>query len=185
MSDDLPLKVTVKRRLEREGRWSSEVEPVRNQLMREAVASGMSKTDAQDWTYAELDRRYPQLEQTGTVTGPAGDVATADDHPARPRELEPPADWPELPANAALASEIQWVQANRLRVTTPDGQVDLSKALGPAPSHATLGWLETSIRAYAKYCDIAARATQGHEDERESVRREVLAINEVRALLGE
>lgn len=99
-----------------------------------------------------------------------------------------PPDWPTLPANAALAAEISWVQANRLRVARgvdEEATVDLSKALSPAPSWAALGWLETSIRAYAKYCDIAAKATASQEDEREHVRRERIAIDEVRSLLAE
>lgn len=99
-----------------------------------------------------------------------------------------PADWPTLPANAPLAAEISWVQANRLRVARgvdEDATVDLSKALSPAPSWAALGWLETSIRAYSKYCDIAAKATSQQEDEREHIRRERIAIDEVRSLLAE
>ena len=171
------LKITVKRRLEREGRWA-DIEPVRNRLMKDCRAKGMSKADAQEWTYAELDRLYPP------------------EPPAAPPAAEPPPDagltglselpesWPALPSNASLAAEIQWVQANRLRVVQGD-TVDLGCALSPAPSHAAIGWLETSIRAYSKYCDIAARATAQQQDEAEHVRRERMSINEVRGLLAE
>ena len=38
--------------------------------------------------------------------------------------------------------------------------VHLDQALSPAPSWAALGWLETSIRSYAKYVDVAAKALQ-------------------------
>jgi len=100
-----------------------------------------------------------------------------------------PASWPEdLPANASLAAEVGWVQANRIRVVdqTPEGPVvRLERAGTPAPSWAALGWLETSIRAYSKYCDIAARATSGQADEDTHTRRERLAIEEIRALLAE
>lgn len=99
-----------------------------------------------------------------------------------------PEDWPTLPGNAPLAQEIQWVQANRLQVVTEAGErsiVDLSKALTPAPSYAALGWLETSIRAYTKFVDVAAKATASLEDEREHVRREKLAIEDIRKLLAE
>jgi len=95
-----------------------------------------------------------------------------------------PGDWPELPPNAALPAEVQWVQSNRLRVRQGD-VVDLSRALSPAPSHAALAWLETSILYGAKWADLVARATAHAEDERESVRREKLAIEEVRGLLAE
>ena len=100
---------------------------------------------------------------------------------------EIPENWPKLSANASLAEEIQWVQANRLAIVKEvDGitTVDLSKA-SPPPSMATLGWLETSIRAYAKYCEIAAKASNTVEDGRDQARRERLKIDEVRNLLSE
>jgi hypothetical protein len=45
--------------------------------------------------------------------------------------------------------------------------------------------LETSIRAYSKFVDVAAKASASVEDEREMVRRERLAIDEIRGLLAE
>lgn len=100
-----------------------------------------------------------------------------------------PAHWPPLPPNASIATEIQWVQAVRIDVVTelPTGGtiVKLDKAERPAPSKAALGWLETSIRAYSKYCDIAAKAAGSVEDEREMVRRERRSIEQVRAILAE
>jgi len=100
-----------------------------------------------------------------------------------------PADWPPLPPNSSLAAEIQWVQSVRIDVVQelPTGGVvvHLNRADRPAPSKAALGWLETSIRAYAKYCDIAAKAASTYEDEREAVRRERMSIEQVRSLLAE
>jgi hypothetical protein len=99
-----------------------------------------------------------------------------------------PESWGRLPPNAPLAAEIQWVQANRLQCVTEVGeqaQVDLAKALTPAPSYAALGWLETSIRAYTKFVDVAAKATASLEDEREHTRRERMAIDDIRKLLAE
>lgn len=99
-----------------------------------------------------------------------------------------PPEWPRLPANAPLAAEIQWCQANRLQCVTEVGErsvVDLSRSLTPAPSYAALGWLETSIRAYTKFVDVAAKATASLEDEREHIRREKLAIEDIRKLLAE
>jgi len=99
-----------------------------------------------------------------------------------------PESWPTLPGNAPLAIEIQWVQANRLQCVTEVGDrsvVDLAKALTPAPSYAALGWLETSIRAYTKFVDVAAKATASLEDEREHTRRERMAIDDIRKLLAE
>ena len=54
-----------------------------------------------------------------------------------------------------------------------------------APSWAALGWLETSIRSYAKYVDVAAKVSGGGDDESEVMRRERKSIDEVRALLDE
>jgi hypothetical protein len=222
-----PLKVTVKRRLEREGRWP-DIEPTRDAMMREARAKGMSKQDAQAWTYAELDRLYPPIPQevaadveaqadqgAGQGAGeeesakPAaadqqegeGVSASADGGsndagdteligPARPREaFRLPTSWPVLPANASLAAEIAWVQSNRLAVVEErlgrPAIVRLDRAHEPAPSRAALGWLETSIRSYAKYVEVAAKVTSTAEDEQQLVRHERMRIEEIRALLDE
>jgi len=100
-----------------------------------------------------------------------------------------PKGWPDLPPNASLQAELAWVQANRLSIvdTASSGAtvVSLAEARSPAPSMAALGWLETSIRSYAKYVDVLARAMGTAADEVEHVRRERAAIEEIRALLRE
>ena len=94
-----------------------------------------------------------------------------------------------LPANASLSVEVGWVQANRLRVVEEQSggatSVHLGQALSPAPSWAAFGWLETSIRSYAKYVDVAAKATAIADGEADVVRRERMAIEEVKRLLDE
>jgi hypothetical protein len=95
-----------------------------------------------------------------------------------------PSTWPELSANASLQMEVGWVQANRLRVCQA-GMVDLSRSLSPAPSHAALSWLETSVLYPAKWADVAVKAAQGTQDDQEDVRRERLALDDVRTLLAE
>lgn len=192
-------------RLRREGRWS-EAEPIRDDLMREARRSGAEKREAQQMVYAKLVEMFPPIqtaepsreESRGEAGGDANptarnDVAVAVQ--ARTRDEAAvtgldaiPAEWPQLASNATLAQEIQWVQANRLSVVRDLGDraiVDLSKAMSPAPSWAALGWLETSIRAYAKFVDVAAKASAHVEDERDMIRRERLAIDEIRGLLAE
>jgi len=67
-----PLKVTVKRRLEQEGRWAGQIEFERNEMMRLARKRGMSKSEAQAWTYAELDRMYPPEAVTLSPTSGGG-----------------------------------------------------------------------------------------------------------------
>jgi len=95
-----------------------------------------------------------------------------------------PPNWPELPANAQLQVEIAWVTANRLRVRDGTG-VNLSKALSPAPSYSALSWLETSILFPAKFADISVKATADQDDEKEFIKREKMAIEEIRGILAE
>ena len=159
-----PLKVTVKRRLEAEGRWA-DIEPVRDDMMRAARKERrMSKTDAQEWVYAELDRMYPPpVPSPDRLPGDGSAQAVPRDDGQIRGLSDLPTDWPDLPANASLSSEVGWVQANRLRIVEDQASgatsVHLDRALSPAPSWAALGWLETSIRSYAKFVDVAAKAT--------------------------
>ena len=100
-----------------------------------------------------------------------------------------PASWPDLPDNASLAVEVGWVQAQRLRIVTAQASgatvVHLDRAGAPAPSWAALGWLETSIRSYAKFVDVAARATSTVDGEAAVWRHERVAIEEMEELLDE
>jgi len=95
-----------------------------------------------------------------------------------------PESWPKLPPNAPLQAEIAWVTANRLVVRSGKG-VDLSRALSPAPSYSALSWLETSILFPSKFADISVKATADQDTEKEFVRREKMAIEEIRSLLAE
>lgn len=191
----------VTRNWQRDGRWT-EIEPQRDELMRIARRSGLEKEAARAEVYAKLLELYPQREQhreesRGDAGGDANPTAQNDvagngtharDEAAVTGLSDIPDSWPTLPQNATLAQEIQWVQANRLSVVRDLGDraiVDLSKAMSPAPSWAALGWLETSIRAYSKFVDVAAKASASVEDERDMVRRERLAIDEIRGLLAE
>jgi hypothetical protein len=209
MGDDVEtadaIRSRVTARLLSDGQWTA-AEPVRDQLMREARQAGLSKDDAKRQAYSALDERFPPRDKSNRgeneSRGEAGgvDYPTARNNvagvqsPAHATEAavtglsDVPSEWPTLPPNATLAQEIQWVQANRLSVVRDLGDraiVDLSKAMSPAPSWAALGWLETSIRAYAKFVDVAAKASAHVEDERDMVRRERLAIDEIRGLLAE
>ena len=85
--------LTVTRRLQRDGRWR-EIEPVRDQMMRDCRKQGMNREQAQAWTYAELDRLYPPLSAPGCQT-------VAEPQPAADGHLrglgDIPVDWPTLP----------------------------------------------------------------------------------------
>lgn len=145
-----------------------------NQTEKEREAGGGANlTDSADATDTQAPESSARAQGESAAVSGLGEI---------------PEDWPQLASNATLSAEIQWVQANRLSVVreTRDGvTVDLSRAMTPAPSWAALGWLETSIRAYAKFVDVAAKASATLEDEREMVKRERLAIDEIRSLLAE
>lgn len=248
-------KLALVKRLTREARWNAATIRERDDLMSHARRElGLAKQQAQEWTYSELERRYPPLnpkEEPGAgnrESGPAqenpGNLGVREDSPTKtdrnktkvqtsvkgeekkgqavaatgdgegegdakksrpPKRPTPPMvgdssdrvvvgldrvprSWGPLPANASLAAEIQWVQSNRIDIVQERGSavlVRLSRAAAPAPSKAALGWLETSIRAYSKYCDIAAKAAAAVQDEQATVRRERMQIDRIRQLLGE
>ena len=254
------LKLRVYKRLHHAGLWA-QAEHERDRMMREARSIGLSKEEAQDYTYRMLDEMFPAQKDTTTAQmkeraeviptaqmyklpgydsgmdaredSPLQGVAQQDEQPPKQgygqqdsgegngavfpanvdgidalmtsdvkvMPLRPetstalkglsdiPASWPTLPPNASLASELQWVQASRIDVVEelPSGGfvVHLDRADRPAPSKSALGWLETSIRAYSKFVDVAAKTTSQLEDEKEHVRRERLAIEDIRRLLGE
>jgi len=172
-------------------------------LRQEARSAGMAKREAYIYATREVDRVWMPPEPVAEPEPPAPEPEPEIVEPASvvepPAAQEPPpaaaADglaglselpdtWPPLPANAALAVEVAWVQASRLRVVH-GGAVDLGRALGPAPSHAALAWLETSVLFPAKWADVCVRATQDQQDDQQDVRRERVALAEIQALLAE
>ena len=190
-TDDRVERAALSRQWRREGRYD-EIAEFRQQV-KEATKKAWRSAGRQ-WDRDELNevawqeaaRAFPPLI---TERMPATYSQSESAHRGRVQGLgDIPAGWPPLPANASLAAEIGWVQASRLDIVEETGtgtRVDLSRADGPAPSKAAIGWLETSIRAYSKYCDIAAKATQTQEHDAEAVRRERLALGDVLGLLGD
>lgn len=160
----------------------------------------LSAEAREQFIWAELDRLYPLRETASTPNSASAEIAETSDVSKRQSSAvldsgrvqglgDLPQAWPELPANASLAAEVAWVQANRLLVVEeqPGGgtRVRLELARAPAPSMAALAWLETSIRSYAKWVEVAAKASGAGQDEQDQARQERLAIEEVRSLLGE
>ena len=171
-------KVELMDRLRRERRWV-EASKFKDTALADLRAKGMKRNEAGAAAWEAMAEAYPPLPEADTaavnvrVQG-LGDI---------------PASWGDLPANASLQAEIGWCQANRLRIVEEKSSgatvVHLDRARVPAPSWAALGWLETSIRSYAKFVDVAAKVTATQQDEQEHVRREEVAIDEVRGLLAE
>lgn len=167
-------------RWRREGR-EEEVAKYREQVREACRKEGTSRKDAAEHAWSEAAKAFPPK---------TAESASEQAVNARISGLQTiPDSWPELPACASLSSELSWVQSNRLLVVEETSSrvtiVHLDRAREAAPSWAALGWLETSIRAYAKYVDVAAKATATQQDERELVRRERMKIDEVRGLLAE
>jgi hypothetical protein len=206
----------ITKRLQARDDWP-ELELIRNDMMKRAKRAKLGKDQAQAWTYSTLDRLYPaipakpqgpavaaqgtQAAETAQtpdqgITQTLGNVAAASGEgdsaggATLTRGLgNIPPNWPELPANASLAAEIGWVQANRLYVVEEQAaggtRVRLDRAHEPAPSRAAIGWLETSIRSYAKFVEVAAKASGAAQDEQAQVRAERMQVDEIRSLLGE
>ena len=114
--------LTVTKRLQRDGRWP-QIEPLKNQMIKDARKQGMSKADAQAWAYSEINRLYPPVgpAKGASDTLPAAKGAT-DTKLAPDGQIQGlaaiPDDWPTLPGSASLAHDLQWVQANRLQVVS-------------------------------------------------------------------
>lgn len=157
-------------------------------LRKEARAAGMPKGQgpgtAYQWATEQADKLFPSGSEP--VVSPSADAQSSegDVNQSVLGLGSIPADWPTLPANATLQAEISWVSANRLRVRDGTG-VDLSRAISPAPSYSALSWLETSILFPSKFADISVKATASQADETEHIRREKMAIEEIRGLLAE
>ena len=159
-------------------------------IRKEGRAAGLPRHVAYERANRETDRLFSQSIEDPPVSVDEPDnvqnldvISTADDQGVSGLGTLPPG-WPELPANAQLQAEIAWVNANRLRVRSGTG-VDLSRALSPAPSYSALSWLETSILFPSKFADISVKATAQSDDEAEHIRREKLAIEEIRSILSE
>jgi hypothetical protein len=176
-------KIELTERLRRENRWD-EAANFKETARADLRAKGMKRAEAAEAAWGAMAEAYPPLPVAEATAEPVSNDG------GRVRGLgDIPADWGTLPANASLQAEIGWVQSNRLVVVEerPSGAtvVHLNRAHEPAPSRAALGWLETSIRSYAKYVDVAARATATAQDEQEQAEHERLAIEEIRELLAE
>ena len=184
----------VMKRLQAAGVWR-EAETVKDQILRES-RDKLGRKAAKAHAWREIARMYldesdPDADVECDIVPPESVVAPAS-VPASDGLSglhDVPASWPELPAGSSLQSDLAWVQSNRLAVVEEKSPgvtvVHLERAHEPAPSRAALGWLETSIRSYAKYVDVVARTLKDEADEAEAVRRERLAITEIRELLAE
>ena len=192
-------------RLGREKRDLQQLGRQRDEMMKLAKKSIKDREERLKWVYSEFDRLYPPLggaDEGKTHIGQLGVTMSPPPVQKPPENAHSGSDdgqiqglstlpdgWPDLPANDSLAAEVGWVQAKRLRIVEErPGKatlVHLDRAMSAAPSWAALGWLETSIRSYAKFVDVAAKVTASSDDEGTVMKRERMAIEEMRGLLGE
>lgn len=178
-------KIELTERLRREGRWA-EASKFKDTVLAQCREKGFKRDEASQAAWEAMEQAFPPII-TKAATGDAGEEEATDTRVHGLSDI--PADWPQLPGNASLQAEIRWCQSNRLRVVEERASgvvvVHLDRARAPAPSWAALGWLETSIRVYSKYIDVVAKALKDEENEQEMVKRERMAIDEIRSLLAE
>lgn len=185
-------RAALSRRWRLEGRYE-EIAEYRQQVKEDtkkswrAAGRKWNRDELNEVAWQEAERAFPPLESRRMPVTYSQSKPAHCDHVTGLSVI--PISWGELPANASLQAEIGWCQANRLRIveekSSGETVVHLDRAREPAPSWAALGWLETSIRAYVKYVDVAAKVTATQQHEQELVRRERLAIEDVRQLLSE
>ena len=161
-----------------EGRWT-EASNFRETARADFRTKGMGRQEAVEAAWEAMAEAFPALPD-----------AIDEDISIRVQGLgDIPESWGELPSNTSLQAELSWCQANRLRVVEERSsgaiRVHLERAGSPAPSWAALGWLETAIRAYAKFVDVVARSLKDEVDEQKNVKRERMQIEEMRELLAE
>lgn len=192
---------------------STEATAYKEEIRKACAKEGMPRDKAAEHAWNEALKAYPieQEDKPGDATAATagdnqGDKMPGDvSEPSSAGDPKPgnqsratdtavdglgdiPATWPELPPNASLQAELAWCQSNRLLVVETTGNtttVRLDRASTPAPSMSALGWLETSVRSYAKYIDVCARAMGTAIDNDAHAQRERVAIEEMRALLAE
>lgn len=190
--------VRVRDRLQQHPEWKRIIATVREMRADTAIPAKGRET----FIWGEMDRLYPELppgdsSRTLSATRSGGEPVKTVETTSTPQVADTrvkglgdlPPSWPEIPANASLAAEVGWVQAERLRIVDekPGGAtvVNLERARSPAPSWAALSWLETSIRSYAKFVEVAAKVSGSNADEQANVRRERMAIDEIRSILAQ
>lgn len=180
-------------RWRREGR-DQEVAIFRDRVREEytRLNPGCKRRDAHEWAWQTAIDSFPP-GATKQPPEPPTAVLEASEPESDPADRVQglgrlPFSWDVLPDNASLQAELSWVQSQRLRCVEERGNsviVRLERASCPAPSMAALGWLETSIRSYAKFVDVVSRTLAVVQDEQEHTRRERLRLDEIRALLDE
>jgi len=168
-----------------------QVEAFRENVRLECVDKGMTRRAAKQYSWDATMAAFPASGEPEPAppapSAPPEPTSSTNGHIQGIEAL--PSAWPALPANASQQAELGWVQANRLSCIEqqPSGaiRVHLDRAHEPAPSRAALGWLETSIRSYAKYVDVAARSLRDEQDDQDHKRRERMAMDDIEGLLAE
>ncbi len=195
----------VRSRLMTHSEWKRVIATVR-EMRADPKLANMSAEMRERFIWGEMDRLYPPMKEmppsdssrTLSATLPGGESNKTGENSASTHVADKgsvrglgdiPTSWPPLPANAALSAELGWVQANRLYVVeelaSGGTRVHLDRAHEPSPSRSAIGWLETSIRSYAKFVEVAAKASGSGDGDGEQVKRERMAIEEIRGLLAE
>lgn len=176
-------RIELTERLRAEGRWA-EASNFRETARADFRAKKMSRQDAVEAAWEAMAEAYPPLS-----------VAEA---PANPGALEaaathaPPVPWPDLPTDADFGEEVRWVHQQYIRIVEegPRGRVihwDRASVKPPSTGACSLArWAAENRTAFYKDMlpRIMAKVDDGAEEEA-NIRRERMAIEEIRGLLAE
>ena len=178
------------------------VKKYRRSIEADCKRKGMKQQAAYSFSIESAAKDYPRkdcLEQPLEVSRPVLDdavkipgIPVLEEEPVGQGLVEGldriPKVWGELPASGTLKGDLEWVNANRLKIVRQKSsggvQVLLRQSHVPAPSWSALSWLQLAISNPAKFMDLVAKnmADEGEEDG-ELVRRERKAIGEIRGIL--
>ena len=182
----------VQHRLMRQKLWKGQADATRDELYvagRKLKRShGWTREQVQWWVWSQLDEMYPDPVQPDAITESAQPDRPQDQSAGIVGLTDLPDSWGQLPDTAQQAAEFGWVQANRLLIVRTQGSrsvIDYGQARGPAPSMASISWLEYSILNPAGWSTMAAKGMQAEEDESEFVRQERMAIKDIESILAE
>ena len=160
-----PLKITLKKRLEREGRWRGPggAEAVRDKLMAEFRKTGLSTEESREKCYPILDAMFP--ENPVQFVGYVGDVDAIVDQ-----------DYHEADAGKRIRDSYIWVcdEFRRITIDMPDGttQQNFHLAKTPPPTPHAVAIAEYYGENRQRRGELFSRLAQFAERQHQSTPRQ-------------
>ena len=177
-------KIALTERLRREGRWA-EASKLKDTALADFRAKGMKRDEAAEAAWAAMAEAYPPLTAVEATADPgAPDVAATDACPI---------PWSDLPTEAEFGDEVRWVHSQYIRIIeeNPRGRRihwDRATVKPPSTGACSLARFAAENRT-AFYKDMLPKIMANTDDqdatEKANVKREKMALEEIRALLAE